>query len=104
MGNFLSEMLDLGFSGNFSGQQKPKHTFGKRLSGVVFRRFGKFFVTFGDCVTSESNSGLGVQNGNVMEKTHNVAHSSQGLVKSNLSRFIGILMEIWRSLRNLGKF
>jgi hypothetical protein len=104
MRDFLSEMLDLGSSGNLPRQQKPKHTFRKRLTGIVFRRFGKFLVTFGNCVTSEGDSGLGVQNGNIVEKTHNVAHSSQGLVKSYLNRFTGIDMGILKYFRNWVKF
>ena len=52
----------------------------------MFRGFRQFLVAFGDCVTSEGYSGLGVQDGDVMKKAHYVAHSSQGLVKSNLIR------------------
>lgn len=95
VGNLLGEVLDLGVSRNLPRQQQPQHTLRQRLRSIVFSRFRQFLIAFRNCVSSERDSSLRVQDRNVVEQPHYVSHTSQCLVKSYLlDDFISVFLSI----------
>ena len=83
---FLDEVAGFLFTGCLSGQEKPEHSLGKGLGGTVFESFGENAVTLRNGVTSETDTFLCVELGDIVEEAHHAAHTAQSLVQSDLSK------------------
>lgn len=89
---FLDEVAGFLFTGWLSGQEEPEHSLRKGLGGTVFGGFGENAVTFRNGVTSETDTFLCVELGNIVEEAHHATHTAQSLVQSDILDFLATVL------------
>jgi hypothetical protein len=80
----LRQSLDLLGGRDFTSQKQPEQGLGKGLGST--RSSWELGLAFGDSLSSESNTLVGVQNGSFPNKTLDTPHTSVGLVDSHLAK------------------
>ena len=83
---FVDKVTGFLLAGGLSGQEEPKHSLGKGLGGTVFGGLGENAVALRNGVTSETDTFLGVELGDIVEETHHAAHTTKSLVQSDLDK------------------
>jgi hypothetical protein len=95
----LRQSLDLLGGRDFTSQKQPEQGLGKGLGST--RSSWELGLAFGDSLSSESNTLVGVENGSFPNKTLDTPHTSVCLVNSHLAKAFSISLGMSSAIRSL---